>query len=135
MTAPNFGACCASGDVRRDPWTGDERCQHCGLPVPLPNVAGAALHGAESPEAPADRGARLAKSMDRFTVEDVDRMLAYSRTLPDEPDDEPPAILGGQGRDASEIEADAVGIAWVIAVVWIIGAILIVVAWAAGGGR
>ncbi len=51
MTAPlsRLGACCASGDVRRDPWTGDERCLHCGVPVPLPNVAGAALHGEESP--------------------------------------------------------------------------------------
>jgi hypothetical protein len=54
VTAPlsRIGACCASGNVRRDPWTGEERCQHCGLPVPLPNVAGAALHGRESPDVP-----------------------------------------------------------------------------------
>lgn len=103
MTAPlsRLGSCCASGTVvwvRRDPWTGDERCQHCGLPVPLPNVAGAALHGAESP-------------------------------------DDPPPILGGQGRDASEVEADGNGIVWTIAIVWVLGAILVVGAWAAGGGR
>ena len=135
MTAPNFGACCASGDVRRDPWTGDERCQHCGLPVPLPNVAGAALHGAESPEAPADRGARLAKSMDRFTVEDVDRMLAYSRTLPDEPDDEPPAILGGQGRDASDLTDDGDNLVRVLIIAGFLVAIVAVGVWAAGGVR
>jgi len=51
VTAPlsRLGACCASRITIRDPWTGDERCEFCGLPVPLPNVAGAALHGEESP--------------------------------------------------------------------------------------
>lgn len=92
-----IGACCASGNTRRDPWTGDERCAHCGLPVPLPNVAGAALHGAESP-------------------------------------DDPPPILGGQGRDASEVEADAVGTVRFVVLAVLGAAILALGVWAAGGG-
>lgn len=120
MTAPLFrlGACCASGNTRRDPWTGDERCAHCGLPVPLPgvpspadlrndprpldyaeaqNVAGAALHGQESPEPV------------------------------------PPPILGGQGRDASEVEADAVGTVRLVVLAILSVGILALGVWAAGG--
>jgi hypothetical protein len=98
MTAPlpRFGACCASGDVRRDPWTGDERCLHCGLPVPLPNVAGAALHGEESP---------------------------------------PPAFMGGQGRDASEVIDDGDGIVRFLVIAGFVFAIVAGGVWAAGGGR
>lgn len=94
-----ISACCASGNTRRDPWTGDERCMFCGLPVPLPNVAGAALHGAESPEPV------------------------------------PPPILGGQGRDASEVEADGVSTVRLVVLAVLSAAILALGVWAAGGGR
>ena len=91
--------CCAAGLVRRDPYTGEERCENCGCPVPLPNVAGAALHGAESPEPV------------------------------------PPLVMGGQGRDASEVEADAVGTVRLVVLAVMSAAILALGVWAAGGGR
>ena len=98
MTAPRrLAPCCAAGLVRRDPYTGEERCENCGCPVPLPNVAGAALHGAESPDVP--------------------------------------PVLGGQGRDASEVTDDGDGIVRLLIIAGFLAAIVAVGVWAAGGGR
>ena len=109
MTAHRLAPCCAAGLVRRDPYTGEERCENCGCPVPLPNVAGAALHGAESPEPV------------------------------------PPLVMGGQGRDASEVVDDGDGIVRVLIVTGFLVAFGGVAVWAgrlwadaitaAGGGR
>jgi len=106
--------------------TGEERCANCGCPVPLPNVAGAALHWAESPEASAFHA--------RYTDAQFARMRARSATLPDAPE-EPPPILGGQGRDASEVVDDGDGIVRVLIIAGFLVAIVAVGVWAAGGGR
>jgi hypothetical protein len=46
----------------------------------------------------------------------------------------PPAFMGGQGRDASEIAADGDGIVRLLIVAGFLFAIVAVGVWAAGGG-
>lgn len=167
MTAPKtpssppfaaIGACCASGATRRDPWTGEERCMFCGLPVPIQNTAGAALHGQESPdcaneyeeaaETVANQGGTPGRDFPvsavvleqiQATPEDfAERVRAYRYALAmkDAPDgDDPPLVMGGQGRDASEVEADAVGTVRLVVLAILSAGILALGVWAAGGGR
>lgn len=49
--------------------------------------------------------------------------------------DFPPPILGGQGRDAGEVEADGDSLVRLLIVACVLAAVFAVGAWAAGGGR